>query len=543
MEHCGGSVCSHSLPTIITSSVCTEHVTTPAGALSTTGSSTVDITGANLGVEASAVSIAYSGGSPGLARRTYKPPNGTCVIVAAGTHIRCATVPGVGTNYTFTVTVDGASSASSADTLDYEAPSVGRVYGPGAERAPAVGGATIFLRGTGFGPLDGNTSLVVWAVPAADDALAFPAKDCVVVEAHATIRCNMSAAMGASLSWRVTVEGQNNTQPASSVAAPVVTRVALGAGATVAATTGGTLLIAEGSNFGDRTDRTTVSVTTPGGVSDATSCVLMVVDTTLQCALPAGVGAISRVTVTVLGQSGYVDTGGGLAYGRPTVTSVPPAVWPTDVTSFTVTVTGTGFGSPASSRLVSAAATALGSPCANTPVVAALNGTSIAVISDSVLSFVILAPAPHVAPQWAVSVVVAGQGLDNTSASAAIVATQAPSVPVVGLSAPSNGTHQFLSLVGTNYGPVVSRCGHDVTVAVNGAPCAQLAMIRVGVRCGSFVHGRRLPCLADLSWIGCACRPTRTWCARSSASRVVVPLPCRRLLAVQPRGSTSVPCS
>ncbi len=461
---------------------CPASVFTLSGTMSTAGTTLVNITGANLGVDPSVVSISYSGGTVGYPRRTYTPPSGTCIILKAGTHIQCATVPGVGANYTFTVTVDGGVSPPSGDAISYTAPSVGSVYGPGAARAPAVNGGFIFLSGTGFGPTDGSTSLAVWAVPTADDSLAFPATNCIVFEAHVTLRCTLGNVMGASLTWRVAVEGQNNTQPMSSVAPPVVTGVAFaGARVEVAATGGGTGVIVEGLNFGVGVDRTRVTVTLPWGPVDATGCKVLVPDTALRCSLPPGVGTISSVGVTVLGQTGWLAVP-GLAYARPTVSSVSPPTWPTDVTPISYSVSGSGFGSPALSGLVSVTATPMGSLCTDptgaAPVV--LNATSLSVLSDDSLSFVLRTPATHVTAGWVLGVVVAGQGADT--AAAAMVTTRPPSTLVVGLAAGSNATHRFLSLVGTNYGPAVSpTCGSAVTVTVSGQPCANLTMSQVGV--------------------------------------------------------------
>ncbi len=452
-------------------------MSTPAGGtLSTAGTSMVDILGFNLGVEASAVSISYSGGSTGFTRRTYTPAPGTCTIVQAGTYIRCATVPGVGANYTFTVIVDGVASAPSADLLSYTPPSVGSVAGAGSTRGPARGGASIVLRGTGFGPLNSSTTLVVWAVPAANDSLVFLARDCNVTEAHVTIECVMGPAMGASLTWKVTVEGQNNTLPISSVAGPVVTHAAFADRRVQAADTrGGTMLEVTGRNFGVSVDHTVVSITTSGGVYQATSCTMTAADEVLLCELPPGSGTISRVSVSVLGQTGHlddVDRVAGLAYARPAVTTTSPEKFSTNVASSSVTVTGSGFGSRA--QLVTVTAIPMGDACADTPS-SPLNGTSVSVLSDSELQFALRTPVPHVVAGWSLAVSVAGQGL----AVPVNVPTSSPSIAIVAIAAPANGTHRFLSLQGTNFGPALSSCSNDVTVTVNGQPCSNLAMTMV----------------------------------------------------------------
>lgn len=432
----------------------------------------MDITGQNLGVQASAVSIVYSGGSTGFPRRTYTPSPGSCTIVDAGARLQCPTVPGVGANYTFVVVVDGTASAPSSNVLSYAAPVVGLVYGPGASGAPTGGGVPIFVSGTGFGPLGGSTSVVVWAVPTADESLRFLASGCVVTEAHVTVRCTLGEVLGAALTWRASVEGQNSSLPVSTVAPLTVTQATFGDGVRFANTAGGTPLVVVGTSFGSHTRHTEVSVVTTGGTVGTTGCMVQSADVALRCVMAPGVGAISSVVVTLLGQSAQLDVS-DLAYAAPTVASVSPSAWSTDVTSFAVTVLGSGFGGPQASSNVVFMAAAVGGPAGCGGLDAfAVNSSTSSVVSDTELSFVILAPAPHIAPAWALTASVAGQ----VSAVAITVTTLPPTAPAVGLAVPDNTTHRVLLLVGTNYGPGVSTCGNDVSVTVNGRPCLTVRM-------------------------------------------------------------------
>jgi hypothetical protein len=449
------------------------------GTLATSGASFVDITGSHLGLNASAVSLSYIGGSAELTTRTYVTAPGTCTIITAGTWLRCATVPGVGANFSFTVVVDGASSSASAGTLSYAPPTIADVAVPGMTLVPLAGAVTVLVRGSNFGPVAG-TDLRVWAVPAADQTKVFLARDCEVVEAHVTIRCTLGSRLGAKLNFRVRVEGQDNTLPQISLAPPRVARVSL-VGAAFASTRGGTLVVVEGDNFGDSVADVRVLLVTSGGAVDAGNCTFVSPDTQLQCALPLGLGAISRVSVTVLDQTGALDVT-GLAYAPPTVASVSPPTWPTDVTSMTVTVTGSGFGSPELSGLVSVTARALDFTCSAAPGGMTVAASGVTVLTDMELSFSLRVPAPHVAARWALDVVVAGQGLaasDVASATAATVATRAPSVPTISLAEPANGTHIELLLTGSNFGPIVSQCARDVAVTVAGQPCDALTVVEV----------------------------------------------------------------
>jgi hypothetical protein len=454
------------------------EVSTPAGVMSTAGFTIVDIVGANIGVDPNAVSISYSGGSPGLARRTYEPPRNSCTIVISGARIRCATSPGVGTGYRFVVNVGDAASSPSVHTLSYGPPSLASVSGPGALLASAGGGSVIFLSGSNFGPVDGNTSLQAWAVPAADTTLMFSGVDCMVVEAHTTIQCTISDIMGASLTWMVVVEGQNNSLPISSAAAPSIYRVAFEAGVARALTSGGSPIHIEGINFGARADRTSVSITTPGGTSTATDCELVARDKALRCSLPPGVGVISFVSVSVLGQSCNA-TVTGLAYALPTVSTVSPSSWSTDVTVMTVRLKGSGFGSPSKSALVSVQARDAGvlRQCMSSEPVT-MNGTSISVLSDQELTFSFRDAVLHVAAGWVLSLVVAGQALDITAASI-FVPTVPPQRPTMMVSRQINPGHHVLVLTGANYGRAVSTCANDVTVLVDSQPCDELTMTQV----------------------------------------------------------------
>ncbi len=386
------------------------------------------------------------------------------------------------------------------------------------------------LRGSNFGPVDGNTTLRVWAVPSANDTLAFPGLGCAVSEAHVAITCTTSAGQGASLTWRVQVEGLTNTMPQSTLAPPNVTAASFAdAGVSVASTQGGTALDVYGVNFGKLVDYTVVTVTVPGRVLVATQCAMVAVDTQLRCVLPAGTGAISRVTVTVLGQSALLEVA-GLAYAPPSLRAVSPSTWATDLTTMTIVVRGAGFGSAAQSSLVTVSATgdvACGGG-ASGPVTVV--GTAVSVLNDTELSFVLRDATPHVVWQWTLAVTVAGQGLagDAASRAAAVLRTRPPGTPTLTFAAPANATHHFLLLTGVNYGPVVSGCPDDVAVTVEGVPCAALSMTQVHISLTSRAVACRcaqspFPHVCCVLWCVCVwvvwvpcvlvpCAPTTTSC-------------------------------
>jgi hypothetical protein len=110
-------------------------------------------------------------------------------------------VPGIGANYTFTVAVDGGVSNAHTDALSYAPPVINSLSGPGASGAGTAGGATIFLNGSNFGPVNDSTVVVAWASPSANDSLVFPGTNCTVVEAHVAIRWGLRPLSTEGLSW------------------------------------------------------------------------------------------------------------------------------------------------------------------------------------------------------------------------------------------------------------------------------------------------------------------------------------------------------
>ena len=330
-----------------------------------------------------------------------------------------------------------------------------------------------------FGPADNTTMVTAWGSPTAASGLVLPVSGCIVVEAHVRIQCTVGTSLGSVVTWRVVVEGQSNTLPVSSTALPVVHSVSFGAGVMVADTLGGTPLIVTGANFGPLEQYIQVSFSVPVGTVTATGCSLTTPDTVLECQLPPGSGVLQQVTVTVLGQSVRFDAQ-DLAYAAPVVTSVVPAVWPTDVSSLSVVVQGSGFGVPAQASAVFV--TLNGTFGCSGSLEAGSQGvtvvvTSITVRSDRELVFVVPSVAlQHAVSLWTITVSVSGQ---VTTVSVPTLGPTLPSGSLTFDSAP-NATHYFLTITGTNFGPGVSGCVGDVAMMIDGQPCAQLIMTKVG---------------------------------------------------------------
>ncbi len=333
---------------------------------------------------------------------------------------RCTSAAGVGANYTVSVTVDGGASNASADALSYAPPVINSLSGPGALGASAAGGTVIVLNGSNFGPADGATVVQAWAIPSANSSLMFPASDCRVTTAHTAITCTVGPGVGAALTWRVVVEGLSNAVPQSLYSPPTLHGARwVGPGITAAATTGGTLLSLVGEDLGPSIGFVAVTVTVPAGDVPVprASCSMPRPDREVVCALPPGTGAISRVGISVLDQSVWLPVS-GLAYAPPVVVTVSPGTWSTDLGSaaVVVTVTGTGFGTPSLSSLVSARAVGVvAQGCGQQDTVAAITAQNVNVRSDTevVFELLVLTSVPHMVPAWRLEVTVSGQGSEG----------------------------------------------------------------------------------------------------------------------------------
>lgn len=102
-------------------------VSTVTGSLPTAGGASILVTGNWLGINASVISLVYTGGLSGQPTRTFH--TSACTVIVPNTNISCVSVPGVGGNLSFQIIVDGTASAWSVDTLSHATPSIVAVYG------------------------------------------------------------------------------------------------------------------------------------------------------------------------------------------------------------------------------------------------------------------------------------------------------------------------------------------------------------------------------------------------------------------------------
>lgn len=312
--------------------------------------------------------------------------------------------------------------------------------------------------------------VAAWASPTVDTSLVFHGLNCTVSEPHVAISCQTSPGVGATLAWRVVVEGQSNAVPLSSYAGPTVYS-ALFSPADVrhADSRGGTALLISGLNFGPFTSKTVVNAHVPYGDLVVSNCTLLQPDALLGCTLPGGTGPIAFISVAVLGQRASFPTP-HLAYAPPTVRTVVPPVWGTDLLLLTVVVFGSGFGSPTQSGNVAVTATERCATCSGTLI--AVPGSSVVVRSDGEALFSLPFSPDHIVAEWTLSISVSGQAI---SPQPLVVVTRPPAAPSLTFGAPPNKTHATLLLTGSDYGPMLS----GVVVTIDEAPCTQLTMVVV----------------------------------------------------------------
>lgn len=92
-------------------------------------------------------------------------------ILVSHTEISLITVPGVGADLSFVVTVAGQSSAPSDATMSYAAPVITDVTPAVVGTAGVASATTITVTGTNFGLLDSTAFVTIMFGNAADDTL------------------------------------------------------------------------------------------------------------------------------------------------------------------------------------------------------------------------------------------------------------------------------------------------------------------------------------------------------------------------------------
>ena len=318
-------------------------VVPPSGGLVTNGGSPVVITGLQIGGVDASVTMALSNGR-------YTFTSASCSIVTPAVVVSCAAPPGVGSNHSVTLTVDGQPSARYTDTLlSYATPTLLSLsYAAGVALdsgggAVTAGGAVVTLTGVNFGPVALSPASItsVTYSPAGLPTTVFVARNCTVTVDHVGVTCVMVAGVGDKLSWSVTIAGVSSTSPRTSYAAPAIAAVGVvTANGSVSfakddlgrlRTAGGDTLVFRGNHFGavdGGFPRTATGVSpqplaamTGGGVTTLCTVPATAPYVELRCVCPAGVGVGFVWTVSVAGQSS-LPLAAVTSFAAPVVTAI-----------------------------------------------------------------------------------------------------------------------------------------------------------------------------------------------------------------------------
>ena len=177
-----------------------------------------------------------------------------CVVEASYLVLRCLSAPGVGTSLAFRVSVDGFVSPVVNTTLRYFAPSISIftvLVGGAGSTFNTEPNATVLITGGNFGPL-GSANINGVYYTSASTKWTFVVQHCVVTIPDVQIQCHTPASTGSNHAWTLIIGGQSSSAPSTNVKAPAIDTVdVLGGGDRGAlATTGGDVIVINGSNFG-----------------------------------------------------------------------------------------------------------------------------------------------------------------------------------------------------------------------------------------------------------------------------------------------------
>jgi hypothetical protein len=239
----------------------------------------------------------------------------SCRHGAAGVEsdtIVCRTVPGVGSNLQWRVSVGGQWS-------DWSGPSQVTSYAPPevlAVDAPLLstrGGDAVFVNASNIGPGGGFTVAARYGYAETQATQeGWFAVSCVVLIPHTYVRCEAAEGTGVALRWQLGVGGQWGGVTASTGATvtttyrpPVVTAV-FGAAVQSLNTAGGQVVSIQGRDFGPATPTDALRLAGFGarysdGVLVATSCSVSVPHSVITCVTAPGVGRDHAWQVSVAG--------------------------------------------------------------------------------------------------------------------------------------------------------------------------------------------------------------------------------------------------
>jgi hypothetical protein len=211
-----------------------------------------------------------------------------CIVTVAGSVMQCLLGQGTGAGLAWRVAVGGQLSPPSAQATAYLPPVVFYFEGGGAHLGVTPGGQGVTIFGTNFGP-SGSPLRATYGVNVTGEK-EFEAQGCAVTSAHTQITCLTAPGAGATLSWTVTVDGQDSVVAFTDYAPPSVEALE-GPGARDADPNGGQLVTLRGANFGAAQWLQGVSYGPTGYEYAALNCSVAAPHTTLVCFTAPGCGA------------------------------------------------------------------------------------------------------------------------------------------------------------------------------------------------------------------------------------------------------------
>ena len=184
----------------------------------TEGNQVVEIEGRNFGPARLANGVFLSSISHvtyGKKGTEYTVPPNLCVISSDNFMVTCKTVKGAGRGMKWLVTIDGQESIT--PSTSYSPPIISSIRGP-AELS-SLGGQTIYLNGSNFGPSPRDNPLKVSPITGmpflqgitfGPNGLQYAAAKCEVTKSSSEITCETVPGVGGDLDWVVNVEGQSS---------------------------------------------------------------------------------------------------------------------------------------------------------------------------------------------------------------------------------------------------------------------------------------------------------------------------------------------
>lgn len=335
----------------------------------TAGGEHVMLRGSNFGIIAIGRSlVVHYCRHNGTSREECVPITGTqyvatsCQVlppVGTAEQVGCLTAAGVGFDLRWRVTLDGESgdwTTSATGISAYQAPTISTIITREHEEevasANTVGGSVLVITGAQFGSVAENAVDAVIYHPSLFASIQFSGLMCRVTQDHVEIQCLLSPGAGLDLTFVVIIAGQVSVLPSIRYHVPVVRAVsALPIGApippatsalnfetnAVMKTLGGSTIVIDGENFGDRFQPIVMySSTTTNLLLTAVNCSIVIPHKRIACISVAGIGAEFDWFVTILGQRSSAGASGRdsiraacaagaiTSYAPPSITSYEP---------------------------------------------------------------------------------------------------------------------------------------------------------------------------------------------------------------------------